>query len=71
MESDVSSRKPTARITPNDSTRARSQPYTPHGASLTAPQIFSSAVSSAAKTVVAPISSVNSLIRVAIGDQDD
>lgn len=64
--SDTSSRNPSVRMNPNERNRVRHQPRTPCGVMAALFQICSSAASIAANTVVALMSNVTTLTRVAI-----
>ncbi len=69
-DNDTNSRKPTARITPNERIRTFTQPQTPVGASACACQMLSSASSSAANTVVAPTIKLTILMAAAAMPSD-
>ena len=59
--SDTSSRKPIARMKPNEMRRARTNARQPRGMASRPPQTCCSALSSAANTVLAPTSSITTL----------
>ena len=63
--SDTSSRKPIARMNPNEISRARTNERQLRGTAVRPPQICCRALSSAANTVLAPTISITTLTIVA------
>ena len=71
VTSDTISMNARPRISPNDSTRARSTAHTPEGLAFSGTcQMRSSALCSSANTVVAPTSTTTELIRPAASPRD-